>query len=462
MEKRVPIIQIRATGADGDFILRQRVNDYIISSYADALFDKLMIEILETGAGGGFSNKEVKMSLYKRERSRYFYVDIAYDNLRLRKSTKCENRRDAEKVKLHLLLKMMNVPSASNTFPSVPQEPQDTLQPSFEQASTIYLEEKCKSKKSYSRELLCHRDLTSYFGSQRIDMITPQKVHTWLQSEKKRVVRGGKVISARSINYNRGYLHRMFEFAVNVYGWVKDNPVKNIQPLAENNMRDRVLSPEEEIALFPFLRQEWLRDVINFALETGLRLGEIVSLKKSQFLMKVEIPHFKIKREKSGVVTEFPVVSEKLSLMVEKYLGSNSHTDAFFCDDKGKPLKAFTISHAYRKAAKRAGLQDITFHDLRRSFFTRLRWSNCNPTLAEYLMGHKLPHLTARYLSFSLSDIAEEMRKLENARDFHVTHTSHSGGKTGRIESRESAETVGAEGVRRVDPAGFEPATNGL
>jgi integrase len=429
MENGATVNQIRGIGTDGDFILRQRVNDYIIRSYVNTLFDKLMIEILEAGAGGGFSSKEVKMSLYKRERSRYFYVDIAYNELRLRKSTKCENRRDAEKVKLHLLLKMMNVPSASNTFPSVPQESQDTLPPSFEQASMIYLEEKCKSKKSYRREMLCHRDLISYFGSQRIDMITPQKVHAWLQGEKKRIVRGGKIISARSINYNRGYLHRMFEFAVNVYGWIKDNPVKNIQPLAENNMRDRVLSPEEEIALFPFLRQEWLRVVVNFALETGLRLGEIAALKKSQFLMDVEIPHFKIRREKSGVMTEFPVVSETLSLIVEKHLGDNFHTDNFFCDDNGKPLNTSSISHNFKTAAKRAGLHDLTFHDLRRTFFTRLRWANCNPTLAEYLMGHKLPHLTARYLSFSLSDIAEEMKKLNKPKDVYVTHTSHSGEK---------------------------------
>jgi integrase len=428
MEKRATVNQIRGIGTDGDFILRQRVNNCIIMAYADALFDKLMMEILEAGAGGGFSSKEVKMSLYKRERSRYFYVDIAYNELRLRKSTKCENRRDAEKVKLHLLLKMINLPSASDTFQSVSQETRDTALPtSFEQASAIYLEEKCKLKKSYRRELLCHRDLASYFGSQRIDTITPQKVHAWLQSEKKRIVRGGKVISARSINYNRGYLHRMFEFAVNVYGWVKENPVKNIQPLAENNMRDRVLSPEEEISLFSCLKQEWLRDVVNFALETGLRLGEIASLKKSQFLMDVKVPHFKIKREKSGVMTEFPLVSETLFLIAEKYLGANSHTDAFFCTADSRPLNASTVSHAYRKAVKRAGLQNITFHDLRRTFFTRLRWANCNPTLAEYLMGHKLPHLTARYLSFSINDIAEEMRKLNRPGDVYVTHTSHSG-----------------------------------
>jgi integrase len=406
-------------------------------SYADMLFDKLMIEILESGAGGGFSSKEVYMSLYKRERSRYFYVDVTYDNLRLRKSTKCENRRDAEKVKLHLLLKMMNlVPSAANTFSSVPQEAQDILPPSFEQASEIYLEEKCKSKKSYKRETLCHRDLVKYFKGQRIDAITPQKVHAWMQNEKKRVVRGGKTISARSINYNRGYLHRMFEFAVNVYNWVRDNPVKNIQPLAENNMRDRVLSPKEEIALFSFVRQEWLRDVIIFALETGLRLGEIASLKKSQFLMDVKIPHFKIRREKSGVMTEFPVISENLFRITGRNLDGSFDGDAFFCDDKGSSLTDNKISKSFRQTVKKAGLADLTFHDLRRTFFTRLRWANCNPTLAEYLMGHKLPHLTARYLSYSLNDIAEELKKTENGKDFHVTHTSHFE-KNSKVESSE-------------------------
>jgi integrase len=128
-------------------------------------------------------------------------------------------------------------------------------------------------------------------------------------------------------------------------------------------------------------------------------------------------------------LTEFPVISQKLSSITGRYLGENAGTDAFFCDDAGKPLKAVNVSHMFKDASIRARLEDFTFHDLRRTFFTRLRWKGCNPTLAEYLMGHKLPHLTARYLSFNLSDIAEEMTKRESTKDFHGTHTSHSGEK---------------------------------
>ena len=71
-----------------EFILQQKINDVTIMLYVDELFEKITSKILESGAGWGFSWKGDEMTLYKRERSRYFYVDINYNNLRIRRTTK--------------------------------------------------------------------------------------------------------------------------------------------------------------------------------------------------------------------------------------------------------------------------------------------------------------------------------------------------------------------------------------
>ncbi len=426
MEKRLTLIkaaEVLRTAEES--LLYQRANDCIIMGQVETLFENVMLEILESGAGRGFSGKEVTVCLYKRERSRYFYVDVTYDNLRIRKSTKCENRRDAEKIKLHLLLKMMNLVPAVNQNQLCPMEAQENLSPTFAEASQKYLEEKATTTKSLKREKLCHKDVVGYFGSKRIDKITPQDIHSFMQAERKRKVRCGKNLSARSINYNRGYLHRVFEFALNVYGWAPVNPVRNIDPLPEDNMRDRVLSLEEEKTLLSCIEKEWLRDITTFALDTGLRIGEVASLRKGNFHMAGDMRHFKLKREKGGVWTEFPITSPMLMSVIEKYLNTGKG-DTFFCSEGGETLTSNVISKRFRQAVNRAGINNFIFHDLRRTFYSRLRLRGCNPTVAEYLMGHKQRGLIARYLSYDLHSIAGELRKMDIP-GFTSHHMSHFG-----------------------------------
>jgi|LSQX01.3.fsa_nt_gb integrase len=407
-----------------EFILQQKINDVTIMLYVDELFEKITSKILESGAGWGFSWKGDEMTLYKRERSRYFYVDINYNNLRIRRTTKCEDKRSAEMVKLCLTLKMMNVLPVSNQNLVYPMEPQEKPKPFFQEVSQQYLEEKASTLKSHKREVLCHTNVVKYFGKMRIDKIEPQDIHAFIQKERKRKVRGGKTISATSINYNRGYLHRLFEFAVNVLGLVDVNPVKKISPLPQDNMRDRVLLLEEERKLLPCIEKEWLKDIVKFTILTGLRISEVAGLRKSNFFVDEKIPYFKLKREKANISTEFPIVFLELEGIINKYLYATKG-DIFFCDESGKQINSDKIYNHYKKAVKKAGLQDLNFHDLRRTFFSRIRLGGCNPTVAEYLMGHKQKELVARYLSYDLRSIAVELKKIEGMEDIYVTHTSH-------------------------------------
>jgi len=55
---------------------------------------------------------------------------------------------------------------------------------------------------------------------------------------------------------------------MNVYGWVQTNPVNNIDPLPQDNIRTRVLSPEEKNTLLLCIDKEWMKDIVNFTLAT--------------------------------------------------------------------------------------------------------------------------------------------------------------------------------------------------
>jgi integrase len=45
----------------------------------------------------------------------------------------------------------------------------------------------------------------------------------------------------------------------------------------------------------------------------------------------------------------------------------------------GKPLDPYVVSHVFNKIARRAGLEDVRFHDLRHTFASLMVSPGCQP-----------------------------------------------------------------------------------
>jgi len=396
------------------WILRDRLKDCKILESAARLFENLRIWFLEIGPGENFpKNREVKMSLFKQKRSRYFYINISYGGKRIRVSSRCENKRDANKVKLLVLARLMQTISPTNQMiQDISPSPKPAL-PTFADASGQYLKDMCEGKKiAWKREALCHRDLVPCFGERRVDQVTPQLVMKWREEETQRIVRGGKQISPRSVNYNLGYLKRFFNYAIEIQGWMKDNPAAKIRPLPENNKRDRILFEDEEVKLLGACEYAWFKRLLILGIETGLRIGEISSLKTGEFHLDYGIPHFKKARAKNKAITEFPVVSERLVEAIHQQLSVPRTTDYFFVDESGSPVTTDKIERQFKKATAKAGIEGLVLHDLRRTFCSRLNWLGCNKMFIEYLMGHTVKGIESRYVTNSLARVDEELKRV--------------------------------------------------
>ena len=94
-----------------------------------------------------------------------------------------------------------------------------------------------------------------------------------------------------------------------------------------------MLSEDEEEKLLDACERDWVRRALIFGIETGLRVGEVVSVKVGDFHLDYGIPHFKIEREKSKVTTEFPIVSESLASVIREQMSACRTTDHFFTDE---------------------------------------------------------------------------------------------------------------------------------
>jgi len=404
--------------SEDTWVLHQRAKHYKMNQIVQMLFENLGMEYSIEDLREILLKKEDRMRYFKQKRSRYWYVDLAWGvNKRHRLSTRCEKKRDAEKIGFLLFKRILEAP-CKDGFPTDIPKPV----PSFQEVSEMYLEKRCRGKKkAFHREELCHSDVVCEFGKYKVTEVSSTLIENWIEKEKQRIVRTGKRISDRSINYNRGYLSRVFGFAKE-QKWIDDNPVTRVKPIRLNNKRRRILRDEEneETRLIDACEQDWFRRFLIFAIETGLRVGEICSLKKEQFFLNNGIPHFVLTREKNGVETKFPIASERLLRIVKEQMECSGDR-AFFTDASGKPINVHMIVYWLRKTAKKARVDNLTNNDFRRTFCSRLYWAGCNPVFVEYLMGHTVNGIHSHYLVHSLDKIYEELAKVEkNQKSWHT------------------------------------------
>lgn len=173
------------------------------------------------------------------------------------------------------------------------------------------------------------------------------------------------------------------------------NPVSNIRLPVADNKRDRVFKPGEERRLMKAAQEvsDWLPGVIVFALETASRRGEIAQLMAEDIEGRVAV----FRDTKNGDTRRVPLTKKALEALPKKESG---------------PLfpKAATISHVFRNAVKKAGLEDFRFHDLRHVATSRLCKSG-RLSLVEVsaITGHKDLHMLNRYFHTSAEELLEKL-----------------------------------------------------
>jgi len=102
---------------------------------------------------------------------------------------------------------------------------------------------------------------------------------------------GGTKLRAGTINRNLSLLKAIFSLAIRE-GWLERNPVSRIKLEKGNNVRDRVLSPEESEQLQSDSALH-LQAINLCAYQTGMRLGEILGLTWERVDFKAGLIHLR-------------------------------------------------------------------------------------------------------------------------------------------------------------------------
>jgi integrase len=245
--------------------------------------------------------------------------------------------------------------------------------------------------------------LNETFGEKHLHEINRYEIESY---QSKRL----KEVKVSTVNKDLAILKGMFTKAVD-WGFLLKNPVKGIK-LGRDKARLRYLTSIEANKLILVCRSEKLRSMIIIDIHCGLRKNELLKLKWKD--VDFERNTIKVEEGKGGY-TRFVPLQEKALKELLKML-NKKRGEYVFHDPKGKPFD--DVKTSFNNAVERAGLEDVRFHDLRRTFATYCVFRKVAPKTLQKWMGHKSIETTMKYYVVSPDDFEqEEIKRLDGMVD---------------------------------------------
>ena len=202
-----------------------------------------------------------------------------------------------------------------------------------------------------------------------------------------------KTLKSSSVRRRLAIVSHMYTIAKKEWGYKIENPVLNIRKPKSPEPRNRRFTNDELTKLIKGNRASpKLRLIIQIALETAMRQGEILRVKPEDINGNtLFIPIAKTKPR------TIPLTLKAMSLLNNAELPFNITGNA--------------LSKQFKKLCDHYGIEDARFHDLRRQSLTNFMLEK-NLSVAETMMiaGHSDPRMLLRtYNNLRVEDVAKKL-----------------------------------------------------
>ncbi|MCW4042874.1 MAG: tyrosine-type recombinase/integrase [Candidatus Bathyarchaeota archaeon] len=317
-----------------------------------------------------------------------WYVDFTFNKKRIRKFggyTKEQARNTLAKMRIEKLDERLGFkkPKQSDI--------------AFDQFAREFIEIYSKqNKKSWKRDEFSLISLRPFFKGKTIQDIGPEFVERYKAKRKTEV-------SPATVNRDLAFLKTMFNKAVE-WGRLESSPVTNVKKFKEPNSKERILNASEMTRLIDAANNH-LKPILIIALNTGMRRGEILSLKWENVNPLKRCIH--LEDSKAGKSRDIPMnglVVEALSAIRQ------DHVYVFYNPMTGGPLK--DIKTAFKTACKNAEIKDLRFHDLRHTSATKMIEIGVDIVTLSRILGHSTIQMTTRYCNPNAETMKNAVDKL--------------------------------------------------
>lgn len=259
--------------------------------------------------------------------------------------------------------------------------------------------------------------LAPFFGNTTIDKIKPRDIESYIAKKQQ-------TLAIKTIRNHVNTLHSIFELGMR-QEWCVSNPVKladrptgNGSAKAETDIRFLDQDELEQLISAPYPDDAWgsIEPTLYLtAAMSGLRQGELLALRwrdvdfearrirvvQNYVRGKFDTP----KSAKSGRSVPMASKVEQALLRLKGRTDFALKDDLVFCHpDTGAPLDRSKLIRRFKQALERAEVHEITFHELRHTFGTRMAAAGQPMRKIQEWMGHDDVKTTQVYTHYQPSE----------------------------------------------------------
>ena len=242
-----------------------------------------------------------------------------------------------------------------------------------------------------------------FIGDVPIESITQMNIEKYIQERHKK--------SVHTSSKDLRYLKSSFNWAVD-RGLLEDSPCRKIKNIKRPESQPLFFSKEEFETLLDHIEGQIFKDIVIFAVYTGLRQGEILNLRWDQVYIerKMILLSNQYTLTKSRRIKSLPLCNNAFEV-IQRRIGISNE---FVFTKDGIPILARYLRTKYRNSVLESGINPkLKFHSLRHTFASWLVQKGVSIYEVSKLLGHSDIKTTEIYAHLSTENLAGAIKALD-------------------------------------------------
>jgi len=304
-----------------------------------------------------------------------YWVDFYINGKKYIRSTRTSDRRTAErihkKIQGDIVKRIFKIEDIS------PAKSKD-----LDEFTKEYLEysQNHKARKTYLWDELTLRNFAKFLDRKNIESINSRIIDQYLNSRVKEVKKS-------TVNIEFRHLKAAFSKAVQ-WDYIEKNPFIGIRQFSIPKGTPLYLSEEEIRILLDRIEEQWLKEIVEFAVNTGVRIGELVNIEWRDIDFNNNLVRISQKKDfttKSKKERSIALHDDVFTMLV----GMRRKGGYVFSYPNGQKRDPNSVSKCFKGYVRKIGLDErYTFHTLRHTFASHLVQKGVSLYIVSKLLGH--------------------------------------------------------------------------
>ncbi len=213
-------------------------------------------------------------------------------------------------------------------------------------------------------------------------------------------------------NRSLALLHTIFSKTIE-WGWEGIKPCSGVKKFKEKS-HERFLQAAELPKFFEALNAEHndiFKDYIYISLLTGARKGNVMSMNWKD--INLENQTWRLEETKNGEPQTIHLSDQAIEILNRRLVSRPS--DWVFPSNTSASGHIEEPKKVWKRVLKRAGIEDLRIHDLRRTLGSWQAATGANSYIIGKSLGHKTQETTAIYARLNLAPVRESVNKATEA-----------------------------------------------